>query len=78
MPPASGTRLLIARLIFLVGLAGTLGFALAAVYPGGSDLVWIVLCVVFALIAVGALIYMIVTFRAAVRQSPRRPEESGD
>lgn len=69
---------MVARLVFLVGLAGTLGFALAAIYPGGSNVVWIILCVVFAIIAVGALIYMIIAFRAAVRREPRRPEESGD
>ncbi|MGW5360102.1 hypothetical protein [Actinopolymorpha pittospori] len=78
MRPATGTRQLITRLIFLVGLAGALGFALAAIFPGGSDLVWIVLAVVFGIVAVGSLVYMIVAFRAAARQEPRRPEESGD
>jgi hypothetical protein len=67
MRPPTGTRLLVTRLVFLVGLAGALGFALTALFPGGPNLVLIVLAVVFGIVAVGSLLYMIMTFTAGAR-----------
>jgi hypothetical protein len=75
-PAEPALRLLIARLTVIGGFGAAFALTLAAILPGGSDQVAVLVAGVCVVAAVSAVAYLIVAHRNARQSQTSRPEDA--